>query len=190
MTPIQRALVRLADTIAPLAGPLLDRLPPRIRAAVFTSIGGIAATLGITASNDALAVVTVALWALGGLADWLVSWRRKQLAAVPPVTSSGPTGLRDIVIAVIACGGLVGCSHWHAGLQRAAIEASAAGQVEYLAGRGFEGSGAFAVETSATLKVCRDRSCVPITVAVETSDGAHVTVCASVWRLTTCEVVP
>lgn len=96
----------------------------------------------------------------------------------------------DVVLLLSIAFGLVGCAHWHAELQRAAIDASAIGQIEYLAGRGIEGSGDIHAQATATLEVCRENRCAPVTVTVESTDGAHVVVCASVWRLTTCEVVP
>lgn len=191
-----RLLADLADRLTPIAGPLLSRIPARVRVPLFSALFAVAGTLGLRTDSEAAAVLAVVAWAIGGAVDALISWRKRQIekrhaALIGKITQAvDRSSLRDVVLAVIACGSLLGCSHWHAGLQRAAIEASAAGQVEYLSGRGIEGSGEFRVETSATLKVCRDRACMPTTVTVETTDGAHVTVCASVWRLTTCEVVP
>lgn len=191
MTTATSILLRYADHIALWLAPRLSRLPPHVRASLATAVALALGATGVTITGDeAVVIATGAIYVLGGIVDAVVSWRARSIAARAAHKQKTVVIRPDVALLIAVAFGVAGCAHWSATLQRAGIEASAAGQIEYLQGRGVDGSGDITAEASATLSVCRDRRCVPLTVTVESTDGAHVVVCASAWRLTTCEVVP
>lgn len=191
---IARHLADLADRLTPYAGPLFARIPAKVRAPVFTALFALAGLLGLQTDSEAGAVLAVIAWGIGGAIDALISWRDRKLAeeraAFVARTQVG-TGLRDIVVAVIACGSLLACSHWSAGLTYARAEALATGAVEWAEGSGVATTGDLDCEASATGEVCYRSRCMPLGVSIETiDDGAGLWLCASVGPIVKCERVP
>ena len=168
---------------------IIRRASPRTPADWISLIVASGAGVGVNVTDDWLSTAFALVAFIAGVAYRFAPDDDND--GVPNIIESirrvGPTA----IFVIASAAGIAGCSHWHATMQRAAIEASAAGSIEYLNEHGIEGSGQFDASASATLEVCRAKRCVPLTVTVETADsGQHVTVCASAWRITMCEVVP
>jgi hypothetical protein len=195
---IAALLAQLADRLTPIAGPLLDRIPARVRVPLFSAIFAVAGVFGIERSNEAATVLAVVAWVIGGLLDALISWRARQVAARHAelvhglkTSASQSTGLRDVTLALLASASLLACSHWSAGLTYARAEALATGAVEWAEGSGVSTTGDLDCEASATGEVCYRSRCMPLRVSLETiDDGAGLWLCASVGPIVKCERVP
>lgn len=195
---ISTLLAALADRLIPLAGPLLDRIPARVRVPLFSAIFAVAGTLGLRTDSEVAAVLAVVAWAIGGVLDALISWRARQIAARHAelvhglkTSASQSTGLRDVTLALLASASLLACSHWSAGLTYARAEALATGSVEWADGSGVATTGDLDCEASATGEVCYRSRCMPLRVSLETvDDGAGLWLCASVGPIVKCERVP